>query len=51
MLQDILQIYAALAAAGTALVITAGVVRSRRHTEAERLERAEWNLRARDPRA
>lgn len=51
MLLDLLQSYAVASIAATGLVITIGLARRHRHDEAERLERAEWNLRARDPRA
>jgi len=51
MLLDILQTYGWCVLAATSLVITGALIRARHNAEAERRERAEWNLRTRDPRA
>ena len=51
MFLEFLQTYGVVAGIGSALVLAAGLNRRRQRTEAERAERAEFNLRSRDHRA
>lgn len=51
MLLDILQTYGWVLALLSALVIAGALIRARHQAEAERRERAEWNLRTRDDQA
>lgn len=51
MFVEILETYGWLIAATTIAVTGAAMVRARRQLEAERTERAEFNLRSRDDRA
>jgi hypothetical protein len=51
MLHDILETYGWLIAVATIAVVVTATIRARRQAEAERAERAQYNLRTRDDRA